>query len=314
MYLVTGGAGFIGSHICERLLKEGKKVRVLDNLLTGKLDNIGMYINNPKFEFIKGSICDMDTCMKACEGVEYVIHEAALTSVPESINNPIEYNKTNVLGTLNMLEASVKNKVKRFIYATSAAVYGESEIIPKVEYKTEGKLLSPYALNKKIDEEYTQLYNDIYGLETIGLRYFNVYGERQDPESAYAGVIPIFISRMIKDYNVTIYGDGNNTRDYIYVSDVVSANLYACHSNIENCGRVYNVGTGKSTTLNELFEIIAKILKYNKKAIHEEARIGDIKHSLASVNDAKELLGYKSKYTLEEAINGTIKWYINNMI
>lgn len=308
-FLVTGGAGFIGSNIVERLLNEGYKVRVLDNLITGKIENISEFLNNKNFEFIKGDIRDIDTCMKACEKVDYVLHEAALGSVPRSINNPLLTNEINVSGTLNMLYSAKENNVKRFIYASSSSVYGDSLELPKKEGK-EGNVLSPYAATKKIDEIYADVFKKVYGLSIIGLRYFNVYGPKQDPNSIYSAVIPLFINGIMENKQVTINGDGETSRDFTYVEDVVQANIKACLSNEKYSGNVYNIAYGGRTTLNDLYHKIAETLNSDIKPIYSETRKGDIKHSNADITKASNDLLYLPKFNIDLGLKKTIDWYI----
>src|SRR5690554_19811 len=235
LFLVTGGAGFIGSNLCEAILNMGYKVRCLDNLSTGKKENVDLFINNNNYEFINGDIRDLDTCMKACEGVDYVLHQAAWGSVPRSIEMPLLYEEINIKGTLNMMEASRLNKVKKFVYASSSSVYGDEPTLPKVEGK-EGNLLSPYAVTKKVNEYYGKLYKSLYGLDTYGLRYFNVFGKRQNPDGAYAAVIPKFIKQLMNNERPTINGDGTQSRDFTFIENVIDANLRACFSTSGSAG------------------------------------------------------------------------------
>ena len=308
-FLVTGGAGFIGSNIVERLLKEGYKVKVLDNLITGKIENIEEFFSNKNFKFIKGDIRDIDTCMKACEKVDYVLHEAALGSVPRSIKNPLLTNEINVSGTLNMLYSAKENNVKRFIYASSSSVYGDSLELPKKEGK-EGNVLSPYAATKKINEIYADIFKKVYGLSVIGLRYFNVYGPKQDPNSIYSAVIPVFINGIMENKQVTINGDGETSRDFTYVEDVVEANINACLSNQNNSGNIYNIAYGGRITLNDLYFKISEILNSDIKPIYSETRKGDIKHSNADITKAKNDLLYLPKFNIDLGLKKTIDWYI----
>ena len=288
LFLVTGGAGFIGSNLCEAILKLGHKVRCLDDLSTGKQANVDLFVNNPNYEFIKGDIKDLDTCMKACKGVDYVLNQAAWGSVPRSIEMPLFYCANNIQGTLNMMEAARQNKVKTFVYASSSSVYGDEAHLPKKE-GIEGNLLSPYALSKRADEEWAKQYNKHYGLKTIGLRYFNVFGRRQDPNGAYAAVIPKFIKMLINDEQPTINGDGEYSRDFTYVDNVIQANILALEtSNKEALNQIYNVAFGERTTLNQLVGYMKEYLaEYDKEIAnidvgHGPNRAGDIPHSLAS--------------------------------
>lgn len=310
-FLVTGGAGFIGSNITKYLLDKGYSVRVLDNFMTGKKSNIKEFFKNPKFELIEGDICDIDTCLKSCDGIDYVFQEAALGSVSRSIEDPLLSNKINILGFLNMLHAAYLKKVKRFIHASSSSVYGDSPELPKVEGK-EGNILSPYGITKKTDELYGNLYTKLFKLPTIGLRYFNVYGPKQDPKSVYAAVIPLFINDVIDDKQVYINGDGNNSRDFTYVDDVVEANIKACLCDEKYCGDVYNIGHAGKTTINDLYNKICSILSKKPNAIYRQERPGDVKHSNASIDKAEKILGYKTHIDIDEGLRRTIEFYINN--
>ncbi len=312
LFLVTGGAGFIGSNLCEAILKMGYKVRCLDNLSTGKQANVDLFIDNPNYEFIKGDITDLDTCMKACKGVTYVLNEAAWGSVPRSVEMPLYYEKVNISGTLNMLEAARQNGVEKFVYASSSSVYGDSEKLPKEE-GNEGNLLSPYALTKRVDEEYAKLYTKLYGLDTYGLRYFNVFGKRQDPDGAYAAVIPKFIKQLIHDERPTINGDGKQSRDFTYIENVIEANLKACLASSDVAGQAFNVAYGGREYLIDIYNYINKALKKNIKPIYGPDRVGDIKHSNASIEKAKKHLGYSPDYSFEKGIELAIDWYVENL-
>lgn len=312
VFLVTGGAGFIGSNICEALLERGANVICLDNLSTGKEANILGLMSNAKFKFIKGDITDLETCIRACQGVDYVISEAALSSVPVSIEKPLDFCANNILGFLNMLEASSRCGVKRFVYATSASVYGDEEADVMVEGR-EGNLLSPYALSKRCDEEWAKQYYMHYGLETVGLRYFNVYGKRQDPKGAYAGVIPKFVELLLNGKTPTIYGDGLQSRDFVYIKDVVEANILACFTDKENCGQVYNVAYGESLTLNEIYDTLSEAVGYNQPAQYGPEREGDIKFSSADISKAKERLNYAPSWSFKQGIKETLEWYKSEM-
>ncbi len=311
VFLVTGGAGFIGSNLCEAILKLGCKVRCLDDLSTGKYENVKIYESNPNYTFIKGNITDIDVCTNACEGVTYVLHQAGWGSVPKSIKMPAQYERVNVQGTVNMLEAAKVNGVKKFVYASSSSVYGDSEVLPKREGE-EGKILSPYALTKKMDEEYGRLYKKLYGLNTYGLRYFNVYGPRQNMDSMYAAVIPIFIKKLMNNEQATIYGDGRQSRDFTYVANVVQANLKACKASDDKAGEVYNIACGEQIYLYEVYDVVSKLLKQNIAPIFSEARVGDIRDSNADISKAMKDLGYNPKYMFEEGIKLTVKWYEQN--
>ena len=311
-FLVTGGAGFIGSNLCEAILNMGYKVKCLDNLSTGKQENVDLFIKNPNYEFIKGDITDLDICVKACEEVDYVLNQAAWGSVPRSIEMPLYYEKVNISGTLNMLEAARRNKVKKFVYASSSSVYGDSQILPKVE-GDEGTLLSPYALTKRVDEEYAKLYTKLYGLDTYGLRYFNVFGKRQDPEGAYAAVIPKFIKQLLNNERPTINGDGKQSRDFTYIDNVVEANLKACLASSEVAGQAYNVAYGGREYLIDIYNQLCNALNKQIEPIYGPDRAGDIKHSNASIEKAKKDLNYNPDYSFEDGIKLAIDWYVNNL-
>ena len=312
LFLVTGGAGFIGSNLCEAILNMGYKVRCLDNLSTGKQENVDLFINNPNYEFIKGDITNFETCMKACEGVDYVLNQAAWGSVPRSIKMPQYYEQVNIMGTLNMMEAARQNNVKKFVYASSSSVYGDSTILPKVE-GNEGNLLSPYALTKRVDEEYGKLYKKLYGLDTYGLRYFNVFGRRQDPNGAYAAVIPKFIKQLLNDETTTINGDWKQSRDFTYVENVIEANLKACLASSEVAGQAFNVAYGGREYLIDIYYNLCKALEKNIEPIFGPDRPGDIKHSNASIEKAKNDLGYNPDYSFDDGIKLAIEWYKENL-
>lgn len=311
-FLVTGGAGFIGSNLCEALLERGYLVRCLDNLSTGKKENIEMFLENSNFEFIQGDIRDLDTCLNACKGMDYVSHQAAWGSVPRSIEMPLLYEEINIKGTLNMLEAARQNNIKRFVYASSSSVYGDEATLPKKEGK-EGNLLSPYALTKRVNEEYAKMYTKLYGLETIGFRYFNVFGKRQNPEGAYAAVIPKFIKALLKDDTAVIYGDGSQSRDFTYIENVIEANFKAMNSsNKDAYGKIFNIACGGEVSLNELYWKICNLLEKNTEPRYEKERKGDIKHSNADINEACELLSYNPNFDFDKGILLTLKWYTKN--
>lgn len=311
-FLVTGGAGFIGSNLCEAILKMGYQVRCLDNLSTGKKENVEMFEDNPNYEFIKGDIRDLDTCKKACEGVDYVLNQAAWGSVPRSIEFPLLYEEINIRGTLNMMEAARQNKVKKFVYASSSSVYGDEPNLPKREGK-EGNVLSPYALTKKVDEEYGRLYKEIYGLDTIGLRYFNVFGRRQDPNGAYAAVIPKFIKQLLNNERPTINGDGKQSRDFTYIENVIEANLKACKADEKASGQAYNIAYGGREYLIDIYYELCKALDKDIEPIFGKDRPGDIKHSNADISKAKELLGYNPEYDFAKGLKEAIEWYKENL-
>jgi UDP-N-acetylglucosamine 4-epimerase len=305
LFLVTGGAGFIGSSLCEALLKMNLKVRCLDNLSTGFLKNIEEFKGNPFFSFIEGDIREYDTCLKATEGADYVLHQAAWGSVPRSIEMPLFYEENNVKGTLNMLEASRVNKVKRFIYASSSSVYGDEPTLPKKEGR-EGNLLSPYAVTKRTCEEYGKLYYSLYGLETFGLRYFNVFGRRQDPNGPYAAVIPKWIKQLKNDERPTINGDGKQSRDFTYIENVIEANLKACAAPKQSAGQVYNIASGGREYLIDIYHTLANTLDKDIEPIFGPERAGDIKHSNADISKAKEMLGYEAEWNVQNNLKQII--------
>ncbi|MBQ3053276.1 MAG: SDR family oxidoreductase [Clostridia bacterium] len=311
-FLITGGAGFIGSNIVEALLKMGYFVRCLDDFSTGKMENIQEFMNNSKFELLKGDIRDFDTCLKACEGIDYVSHQAAWGSVPRSIDMPLVYEDINIGGTLNMMEASRQQGVKRFVYASSSSVYGDEPNLPKIEERI-GKVLSPYALTKKVCEEYGCLYNKLYNLETIGFRYFNVFGRRQDPHGFYAAVIPKFVKSLLNDEAPTINGDGKQSRDFTYIENVIEANLKAMLAPACACGEVYNIAFGGRVFLVDLYEKICSLMGKDIKPNFGPDRAGDIKHSNADISKAKKLLGYEPEYDFNKGIELTIDWYKENL-
>jgi len=308
VFLVTGGAGFIGSNLCEVLLDKGYKVRCLDDLSNGKQANVDLFINNPNYTFIKGDIRDLDTCMEACRDVDYVLNQAAWGSVPRSIEMPLLYEEINIRGTLNMMEAARQNGVKKFVYASSSSVYGDEPNLPKQEGR-EGNLLSPYALTKMVDEEYGRLYSELYGLDTYGLRYFNVFGKRQDPNGAYAAVIPKFIKQLLNDESPTINGDGKQSRDFTYIENVIEANLKACKASSEVAGEAFNIAYGGRGYLIDVYNSLCKALGKDIRPIFGPDRKGDIKHSNADINKAKEMLGYDPSWSFERGIGAAIEWY-----
>ncbi|MCB6572281.1 SDR family oxidoreductase [Eubacterium limosum] len=307
-FLITGGAGFIGSNLCEALLKRGHFVRCLDDLSTGKEENIQPFLENTNFEFIKGDIRDLDTCMNACENIDYVSHQAAWGSVPRSIEMPLVYEEINIKGTLNMLEAARQNKVKKFVYASSSSVYGDEPTLPKREGR-EGNLLSLYALTKRTNEEYAKLYTKLYGLETIGFRYFNVFGRRQDPDGAYAAVIPKFVKNLLENEAPTINGDGTQSRDFTYIENVIEANLKGMQAPREAAGEAFNIAYGGQVNLNELYQKLSELLNKKIEPVYGPERAGDIKHSNADIGKARKLLRYAPDYSFERGIELTIEWY-----
>ncbi|MBU5477602.1 SDR family oxidoreductase [Eubacterium sp. MSJ-13] len=312
VFLVTGGAGFIGSNLCEAILDKGNKVVCLDNLSTGKKANVDIFINNPNYNFIEGDITDFTTCKRACENVTYVLHQAAWGSVPRSIEMPLYYEEVNIRGTLNMLEAARQANVKKFVYASSSSVYGDSMELPKIE-GNEGKVLSPYALTKKTDEGYAYLYNKLYGLDTYGMRYFNVFGKRQDPNGAYAAVIPKFIKLLKENERPTINGDGYQSRDFTYVENVIEANLKACKASSDFAGESYNIAFGGREYLIDVYNVISSALGKKIEPIFGEERKGDIRDSNADITKAKRNLGYDPDWSFEKGIYAAIQWYLENI-
>ena len=317
--LITGGAGFIGSNLCEYFLSKKYQVVCLDNFATGHRHNLAAFADNKDFKLIEGDIRNLSDCHKAVSGVDYVLHQAALGSVPRSINDPITTNDVNVSGFLNMLVASRDAKVKRFVYAASSSTYGDSESLPKVEEKI-GKPLSPYAITKYVNELYADIFSKTYGLETIGLRYFNVFGRKQDPNGAYAAVIPKFVMQLMKHDSPIINGDGNFSRDFTYIDNVIQMNeLAMTTTNLEAINTVYNTAFGDRTTLNDLVKNLKESLtEYdsmiaNVPIVHGPNRAGDIPHSLASIDKAKRLLGYKPEFSMQKGLKEAVKWYWNNL-
>ena len=307
-FLVTGCAGFIGSNTVEYLLKEGYRVVGLDNFSTGKKSNIEE-LRNPNFIFIEGDIRDLDTCVNAVKGVDYVIHLAALGSVPRSILDPKTTNDVNVSGMLNMLIAAKDEKVKSFVYASSSSVYGDEPNLPKYEERI-GNPLSPYAVSKYVDELYGHVFHKLYGLNTIGLRYFNVFGRRQDPDSIYAAVIPLFVSKLMNNEAPIINGDGLQSRDFTYIDNVIEANLKACLAKVEAFGKSYNIAFGGQTTVIELYNTMTSLLNINIDPVFGPDRPGDIKHSNADISKAKEMFNYNPSVSFEEGLEKTISWYV----
>lgn len=312
LFLVTGGAGFIGSNLCEAILDMGYRVRCLDNLSTGKQENVDLFLDDPNYEFIRGDITDYDTCLSACNGVDYVLHQAAWGSVPRSIEMPLYYEEVNIRGTLNMMEAARQKGVKKFVYASSSSVYGDHPVLPKKEGQ-EGNLLSPYALTKRADEEYGKLYYRLYGLDTYGLRYFNVFGRRQDPNGAYAAVIPKFIRQLLNDEQPTIHGDGKQSRDFTYIENVIEANLKACKACPEAAGQAYNIAYGGREYLIDIYHHLTKALGKDIEPRFGSERVGDIRHSNADISKARELLGYEPEYSFGNGIREAVEWYKENL-
>ena len=311
-FLVTGGAGFIGSNLCEAILNKGYKVRCLDDLSTGKKENVDLFIDHPNYSFIKGDIKDLDTCMKACEGMDYVLNQAAWGSVPRSIEMPLFYCANNISGTLNMLEAARQCGVKKFVYASSSSVYGDEPNLPKKEGR-EGNLLSPYAVSKRADEEWAKQYTRHYGLDTYGLRYFNVFGRRQDPNGAYAAVIPKFIKQLLNGEAPTINGDGRQSRDFTYIENVIEANLKACLAPSAAAGEAYNIAYGGREYLIDIYYMLTKALGVDIEPVFGPDRAGDIKHSNADISKARNMLGYDPDWSFDRGIKAAIQWYKENL-
>jgi len=311
-FLVTGGAGFIGSNLCEAILNMGHKAICFDDLSTGKQSNVDMFQDNPNYTFIKGDIKNLDECMKACEGVDYVLHQAAWGSVPRSIEMPLFYNRNNIEGTLNMMEAARQNDIKKFVYASSSSVYGDHPVLPKVEGQ-EGNLLSPYALTKRVTEEYGKLYKKLYGLDTYAMRYFNVFGRRQDPDGAYAAVIPKFLKLLMNGETCTINGDGKQSRDFTYIDNVIEANLKACLAPSEAAGNAFNIAYGGREYLIDIYYGLCQALGIEREPNFGPDRAGDIKHSNADISKAKKLLGYDPEYDFDKGIQLAIDWYKENL-
>jgi len=312
--LVTGGAGFIGANLVEKLLllEEVALVRVLDNLSTGCEKNISQFYTHPKFEFLKGDIRDFDTCIKAMKNVDRVCHQAALGSVPRSIKDPITSNEVNITGTLNIFTAAKDSGIKKIVYAASSSTYGDSETLPKVEDKI-GKPLSPYAVTKLVNELYADVFNRLYDIDIIGLRYFNVFGPKQNPNGPYAAVIPLFVDAVLNNKDVYINGDGSQSRDFTYVANAVQANIKALLSEDNQAwNQVYNIAFGERTTILELFNILKQFSGASSSPIFREKRIGDIPHSLANISKAKTKLHYDPQYSVKEGLENTLKWYKGN--
>ncbi len=324
-YLVTGGAGFIGSHIVERLLRSGHSIVVLDNFSSGKEENLSFVNNYPssanRYTLIRGDIRDLPTCQKACQDIDVVLHQAALRSVPKSLNNPFEYNEVNINGTLNMLEAARQQKIKRFIYASSSSIYGETKKFPEKETDLP-RLISPYALTKSAGEHYCRVYSQNYGLSTVCLRYFNVFGPRQALDDEYAVAIPKFIHCLLNDESPPIYGTGKQSRDFTYIDDVVEANLLAANApNLNSAptcrGRVkwaiLNIANGDGKTILELVSLLNKIMKKNIQPIYHPSRPGDVLKTLADISQAKKIIGYKPKTSFRKGLVKTVEWFRHNL-
>ena len=312
VFLVTGGAGFIGSNLCEALLNKGHKVRCMDNLSTGHIENIQPFMDNPDFTFLQEDIRDLEACKKATDGVTYVMNEAAWGSVPRSIEMPLLYEEINIRGTLNMMEAARENGVKKFVYASSSSVYGDSTKLPKQE-GAEGNVLSPYALTKRTDEEYGKLYKSLYGLDTYGLRYFNVFGRRQDPNGAYAAVIPKFLKMLMNGEVPTINGDGRQSRDFTYIDNVIEGNMRACLASSDAAGTAYNIGAGGREYLIDVYHDLCDALGMKVEPIFGPPRAGDIRDSNADISKARKNMGYDPSYDFKAGIMLAIEWYKANL-
>lgn len=312
VFLVTGGAGFIGSNLCEAILEMGYRVRCLDNLSTGKYENIEPFMENAGFSFIRGDIRDLDVCLDAAKGADYILNQAAWGSVPRSIEMPLLYEEINIRGTLNMMEAARQCGVKKFVYASSSSVYGDHPVLPKKEGH-EGKALSPYALTKKVDEEYGRLYKVLYGLDTYGLRYFNVFGRRQDPDGVYAAVIPKFIRQLLNGERPTINGDGRQSRDFTYIDNVIEANLRAALAPSEAAGEAFNIGAGGREYLIDVYHELCHALGKEVEPVFGPPRAGDIRDSNADIEKARKMLGYNPEYDFSRGIHLAIDWYKENL-
>ena len=308
-YLVTGGAGFIGSHLAEELVRRGETVRVVDSLITGKRHNLA---HLPRVEFVQGDLADLDVARRAVAGIEYVLHQAAIPSVPRSVEDPITSNRANIDASLNVLVAARDGGVKRVVYAGSSSAYGNTPILPKVETMATAPL-SPYALQKLVAEQYCQMFTALYGLETVTIRYFNVFGPRQDPSSPYSGVISLFISALCEGKQPRIYGDGEQTRDFTYVANVVDGVLRACHAHGAS-GEVINVATGGRISLNQLFETVRDLVGASIEPAYVQPRAGDVRDSQADISKARRLLGYEPVISFEEGLERTVRWYRESQV
>ncbi|MCW3117689.1 MAG: Vi polysaccharide biosynthesis protein VipB/TviC [Chitinophagaceae bacterium] len=313
--LVTGGAGFIGSNLVEKLLLDERvsRVRVFDNLVTGSMVNLEKFKSDSRFQFIEGDIRDYDKCLEACTAIDLISHQAALGSVPRSIADPLTTNNVNITGTLNIFTAAKENKIKRIVYAASSSTYGDHPGLPKVE-DTIGNPLSPYAVTKYVNELYARVYAGLYGLELIGLRYFNIFGPRQNPNGPYAAVIPLFAEALIKNKPPLINGDGSHSRDFTYVDNAVNANILSLFTdNKEAINQVYNIACGHQTSLSELFELLRLSAGSDLQPLHGPDRKGDVKHSLADISKARKLLGYQPGISVAEGLKRTFNWYKENL-
>jgi UDP-N-acetylglucosamine 4-epimerase len=313
--LITGGAGFIGSNLTEALLHDERVslVRVFDNLATGSLDNLKEFSSNKKFEFLEGDIRNYAACLAACKNIDLISHQAALGSVPRSINDPLTTNDVNITGTLHIFTAAKESKVKRIVYAASSSTYGDHPDLPKVEDKI-GNPLSPYAVTKYVNELYAKVYANVYGMELIGLRYFNVFGPKQNPNGPYAAVIPLFAKAVLNNQSPIINGDGSISRDFTFVANAVQANILSLFTENKNAlNQVYNIAFGQKTSLLQLVELLNKIAGTNLQAVHKPNRQGDIPHSLADISKAKSLLNYAPQFSVEQGLQQTMEWYKNNL-
>ena len=308
-YLVTGGAGFIGSHLCEELIRRGERVRVVDSLITGKRENLA---HLPQVEFLQGDLADVDVARRAVQGIEYVLHQAAIPSVPRSVEDPVTSNRANIDASLSVLVAARDAGVRRVVYAGSSSAYGNSETLPKVETMPTAPL-SPYALQKLVAEQYCQMFTSLYGFETVTIRYFNVFGPRQDPSSPYSGVISLFISALCEDRRPTIYGDGEQTRDFTYVANVVDGVLRACHAPGAS-GEIINVATGGRISLKQLFETVKRKVGSQLEPVYSEPRAGDVRDSQADIGKAERLLGYTPSVSFDDGLGRTVAWYRESMV
>ncbi len=307
-FLITGGAGFIGSNIADRLLEQGHAVRVIDNFLTGKRENLSRALNSPRFELIEGDIRNLDTVRRACEGIDFVLHEAAIPSVPRSIDDPIATNEVNINGTLNVLKASYENKVRRVVYAASSSAYGDTAVLPKKEDMIPSPL-SPYAVSKLTGEYYCRVFTSVYGLETVSLRYFNIFGPRQDPNSTYAAVVPRFITALLKGESPTVYGDGEQSRDFTYIENVIHANINACYAPPAAAGRVLNIACGTRFTLNTVLRKLEEIFDKKANPKYLPAKKGDVKHSQADITNAANYIQYKIEVDFETGLRRTVDYF-----
>ena len=307
-FLITGGAGFIGSNIADRLLEQGHSVRVIDNFLTGKRENLSKALNSQRFELIEGDIRNLDTVRRACEGIDFVLHEAAIPSVPRSIDDPIATNEVNINGTLNVLKASYENKVRRVVYAASSSAYGDTAVLPKKEDMNPSPL-SPYAVSKLTGEYYCRVFTSVYGLETVSLRYFNIFGPRQDPNSTYAAVVPRFITAMLKGESPTVYGDGEQSRDFTYIENVIHANINACYAPPAAAGRVLNIACGTRFTLNTVLRKLEEIFDKKANPKYLPPKKGDVKHSQADITNAANYIQYKIEVDFETGLRRTVDYF-----